>query len=303
VVAVFGVFLWVDLLLFAYGRNAQSDPKLYYPPVPVLAEVAKAGPCRVSGFRCLPASLASCAGLQDIRGYDGVDPARIVELLGLAADGASLVANYALTQFYVPKAIFTPAGGVRLSPVLDMLGVRYVIYRGPPWPAARPVFQGPDYWVVENASALPRVFIPGRVEMAADKATRLNRLAPPNFNPREVAYTESPVSLPAHCIGSAEITGQIPTKIIVSVQMETPGLVVLADRWDKGWHAYLDGKEVPILCVNHALRGVVVSSGRAALEFRYAPTSFATGILLASAAGLILVGWSCWTFYMRVSHS
>ena len=28
--------------------------------------------------------------------------------------------------------------------------------------------------------------------------------------------------------------------------MMTPGLVVLADRWDKGWNAYLDGRPAPI---------------------------------------------------------
>jgi hypothetical protein len=164
------------------------------------------------------------------------------------------------------------------------------------------VFQGPDYWVLENAFALPRAFIPQRVELALDKADRLAKLAAPDFNPRAVAYAESPLNLPAPCIGGAEITEQIPTRIKISAQTETPGLVVLADRWDKGWHAWLDGKEVPILCVDHALRGVVVPRGTATLEFRYAPTSFTWGVSLAAAAALLLLGWVVlnrfkpWTF-------
>jgi uncharacterized membrane protein YfhO len=66
---------------------------------------------------------------------------------------------------------------------------------------------------------------------------------------------------------------------------------VLEDHWDPGWHAYLDGKRVPILRTNHALRGVVVPAGVAILEFRYQPASFASGLRLAAGAALVLVGW------------
>ena len=71
--------------------------------------------------------------------------------------------------------------------------------------------------------------------------------------------------------------------------METAGLVVLADRWDIGWRAYLDGRPVPILQANHALRGVVVPAGTGTLEFRYQPASFAWGLRLAGAAATVLL--------------
>ena len=72
---VLAIFLMGDLLWFDYGRNAQCDPALYYPRIPVLAEVAKSVPGRVIGVHCLPASLAMMQGLNDIRGYDAIDPA------------------------------------------------------------------------------------------------------------------------------------------------------------------------------------------------------------------------------------
>src|SRR5208283_371006 len=133
----------------------------------------------------------------------------------------------------------------------------YVIFRGSPPQEVKPAFQGPDYWVLENRSALPRVFVPRRVEVVADDNERLGKLALPEFNPRAVAYVETPADLPADCRGAAKITSEIPTRIVVTAQMETPGLLVLADRWDKGWRACLNGKPVPILKTNHALRGVV----------------------------------------------
>ena len=148
-----------ELLWFAYGRNAQCDPTLYYPKIPALEQVRKSSPGRVIGFDCLPANLAEMCGLQDIRGYDAVDPARMIDIIDLAAAPGSRKYSYAQTQVMRPKVLGTPEGDAKLSPVLDMLGVRYVIFRGtpppPPAPKLRPVFQSPDYWVLENHRSYP----------------------------------------------------------------------------------------------------------------------------------------------------
>ena len=51
-----------------------------------------------------------------------------------------------------------------------MLDVRYVIFRGNPPAELHPEFSSPDYWVMKNPRALPRVFVPERVEMAERQA-------------------------------------------------------------------------------------------------------------------------------------
>ena len=286
---VLGIFLLGDLLWFGHGRSAQCDPALYYPRIPVLEEVAKSSPGRIVGFDCLPATLAETHGLRDIRGYDAVDPARLMDLMAMAADPGSPAVEYALTQWFIPRASFFPPDVIQLSPILDMLGVRYVIFRGSPPPQIHPAFQGFDYWVLANRAALPRAFVPRQIETVADARERLEKMALPQFNPRDVAYVESPVTLPAECRGSADIVAEIPTRVTVSVHMETPGLVVLTDLWDKGWRAYLEGRPVSILRANHAVRGVVVPAGTATLEFRYEPASLAWGLRLAGAAAVILL--------------
>ena len=288
---VLGALVVADLLWFGYGRSAQCDPAFYFPPIPALEEAAKSTPGRIIGANCLPASLALMCGLRDIRGYDAVDPARLADLLTMAADPESKKYPYALMQKLTPRTTFTPEGSIRLPPVLDMLGVRYVVFRGSPQAGARPAFQSPDYWVMVNSNALPRAFIPRRIETVTDDNARLQMLASSQFNPREVACVESPVNLPGPCRGAASIVEEIPTRIRVSVQMETPGLVVLADLWDKGWQAYWNGQRVPILRANHAIRGVVVPAGSGTLEFRYAPASFAWGLRLAGLAAVALVAW------------
>jgi hypothetical protein len=290
-VSALGVLLMADLLWFAHDRSAQCDPALYYPRIPVLEEIAKSGPGRVVGCGCLPAALAQTHGLRDIRGYDAIDPARLMTLMAIAADPHSRTLDFAMTQWFTPRFYFAPPDKIRISPILDMLGVRYVISRGSPPAEIHPAFQGDDYWVLVNQAALPRPFVPRRVETVADDHEQLEKLASPQFNPHDVAYVKSRVNLPGECRGKAEIIHEIPTDIRVSVQMETPGLVVLADLWDKGWHAYLNDKPVPILRANYAVRGVVVPAGAATLEFRYEPASFVLGLWLAGAAAAVLIGW------------
>jgi hypothetical protein len=284
------IFLMGDLLWFDYGRNPQCDPGLYYPGIPALGEVAQSVPGRVIGVRCLPASLAAMQGLNDIRGCDAIDPARMVALLKTVAK-PGVESPSAATQFLTPKGSGVPPSTVKLAPVLDMLGVRYAIRRGEPLASYHPLFQSNDYWVLINSNALPRAFVPRSVATITSDDGELEALASPQFNPADVAYVESPVELPAVCRGTAEITNEIPTRIMILVRMETPGLVVLADRWDKGWRAYWNGKPMPILRANYAIRGVVIPAGNGTLEFIYKPASLFLGLWLAGLAVIVLAGW------------
>jgi hypothetical protein len=294
-----GLLLPAELIWFGAGRAAQCDPSLYFPRVPALDEILHAAPGRIIGSNALPANLATLCGLRDIRGYDAVDPARLIELMATTADKDSTIAEYGFTQYLSPRMTVAPDGQVRLPPLLDMLGVRYVIFRGEPPPGTRPVFQSTDYWVLVNSNALPRAFVPRRVEMVAEAKARLAKLTAEGFDPREVVCVEAPVALPDACRGTAQIVEEIPTRVKVSVRMETAGLVVLTDLWDNGWQAYLDGKRMPVLRANHAVRGVVVPAGSGTLEFRYAPASFAWGLGLAGLAGIVLVGWVGVVFQLR----
>ncbi len=291
-VPALGVVMVGDMLWFAWGRAPQCDPALYYPPLPMLRQIAQSTPGRVLGYHCLPATLAQAGNLRDIRGYDSIDPARLMGLLATAAVPKSMELSYAMSQWFVPRADLQPPDSIRLPPVLDLLGVRYVIFRGSPQPELHPRFQAFDYWALVNSNALPRAFVTRRVEVVADNAERLGKMAAPDFDPRAVAYLESPVTLPDDCRGTAEITAEIPTRVTLALKMETAGLVVLADLWDKGWRAYLNGQPVPILRADNAVRGVVVPAGNTTLEFRYQPASLAWGLRAAALAAVLLIAWS-----------
>jgi hypothetical protein len=287
---VVGLLLFGDLLRFGQPKTVQADPALYYPSLPVFEKLAQAGG-RIIGDGCLPPNLATMFGLQDVRGYDGVDPARQVELLLAAAKPALSQARYAATLYLAPNLAITTNGEARLSPLLDMLGVRNVLLRGRAPPEARPVVEGLDYWVLKNPGALERVFVPKHVEVETNDAVRLQKLSATDFAAGEVSYVELPLSLPGLVSGTARLLEETPSRIKTALAMETAGLVILTDRWDPGWRAYLGGKQVPVLRANHTLRGVVAPPGEHLLEFCYQPTSFRVGLMLAAAAGAILLAW------------
>ena len=287
-----------ELIWFGYGMNPQCDPQLDYPKIPLLERLAMLPHGRVLGIRCLPPKLNEIHGLHELRGYDGVDPARFVELLRRCGAPQSTSPDYAKTLNFVPLMHVSPDGELQLPAILNMLGVRYLIFPQPaplgltPVPALNDLTHEGSYLVVESKQALSRVFIPRSVEVLEKPRLILMRMSSPEFDPRETAYAEESVLVPADCRGSAEIIGETSMEVTVSVEMETEGLLVLADRWDRGWRAWSGDRELPIVRTNYVLRGVVVKPGDSTIVFRYEPQSFVWGVRLFLMATVILVCWS-----------
>ena len=78
------VLLPVQLFLFAWQERRQADRVLYFPRVAALEKLTALPPGRIWGIDCLPPNLSQFHGLDDIRGYDAVDPSSFVKLFNLA---------------------------------------------------------------------------------------------------------------------------------------------------------------------------------------------------------------------------
>jgi hypothetical protein len=288
---VLGILMIGDLLLFGYGKRLTYGPELYFPEIPALRQLVQSTPGRAFGIDCLPANIGQAVGLRDIRGFDSVDPERWLRLLWIGSKIEGDHNEYAATQRYNPDWKMMP-DEIRFPPVLDMISLRYAIFRGSPPPGITARFQSPDYFVLENRHALPRVFVPQHVESVMDSNETLARLASPLFDAKRVAYVESDLVISGPINGQAKIREEVPTRIVVDAQMPKSGLLVLADNWDVGWQAYVNGKSTPILRTNYALRGVILPSGPSRVEFRYESQTLAVGNWLAvsAIAGLLLYG-------------
>jgi uncharacterized membrane protein YfhO len=104
---------------------------------------------------------------------------------------------------------------------------------------------------------------------------------------------EQPIDLSHDSAGTVEIVDDANRSVTLLAQMQTSGLVVLADRWDSGWRAYVNDAEAPIIRVNHAIRGVLVDSGTSTIRFVYSPPGFLLGLAITAAGGICLLIWAC----------
>ena len=86
---------------------------------------------------------------------------------------------------------------------------------------------------------------------------------------------------------TVKVTYPDPQHAVLDVNLETPGIVVLADVYYPGWELKIDGEPAPIYRVNGLMRGAAVPAKAHQLVFTYAPRSFHIGKLV-SVAGLAL---------------
>ncbi len=284
--------LAADLLVFGLGYVRFSDPRwLEFVPPAVRRLQAEPGPFRIASFGpedILPPNLAQLFGLEDIRGYDSVIPARFVRLWEVMEPPQGLLYNR-LHKLTDPRSLD--------SPVLDLLNVRFVLTAGPVDRAGwRPVYAG-EVYIYENANVLPRAFLVYRVEAAPNRTAARDRLGAPGFDPAAVAVVEaSPAELPP--VGPAP--GRPPTVAVVErgpgrwafdVETDAPALLVISEAYFPGWTAAVDGEPAPVFPTDIALKGVPVPAGRHRVEVVYRPLSFRAGLYLAGlgAAGLFIL--------------
>jgi hypothetical protein len=76
----------------------------------------------------------------------------------------------------------------------------------------------------------------------------------------------------------------------IDVRAQGPGLLVLADGWDPGWRAEVEGRPAPILRVNYVQMGVVLGEGTHQVRLSFEPPGLQAGLWLAGVAALVLVG-------------
>ncbi len=163
-----------------------------------------------------------------------------------------------------------------------MLNTRYIIYDLNSAPLYNPKALGNawfvnDYKIVENADA----------EIAA-----IN-----NFNPASTAIVDQRYaefvqgkSFNKDTNGNIELTEYEPNYLKYSCQAATEQLVVFSEiYYDKGWDAFIDGKESPYFRVDYVLRGMVIPAGNHTIEFKFEPKSFYVGNKVSLASSILLI--------------
>jgi len=154
-----------------------------------------------------------------------------------------------------------------------------------------------DAFLHVNPNALPRARLAGRPVYAADRDEAiegLRRLGPELLNRLVVEDPAKPLDPTAEAAGAATIETDLPERVVVKVDAETPSYLVLADTFDPGWTATVDGRPAPIVPAYVAFRAVYVDKGRHTVEFRYRPAGFMLGLAISMGGILIAAALLVW---------
>jgi hypothetical protein len=226
-------------------------------------------------------------GLEDVQGYNPVQPRRFVEYL-TALNGH--VQEYHDANIY-PSGI--------TSPLLDLLNIRYVVI-----PAETPpdrtdlealrrelptIYVDDQVRVLENHEALPQAWIVHDAQQV-DRGEALALLDSGEVNPRSTALLETdPPVLALSANPSAEratMEESEPDRLRITTVSDAPGLLMLSESYDPGWRAYIDGEPAQVLVADHLLRAVPLPAGEHTVELRYEPRSLQIGVAISALTAL-----------------
>jgi Protein of unknown function (DUF6044) len=248
------------------------------------------------------ANRAMSAGLDTVGGYETIYPLRYHYLFDVLI-GPQLAIDPTDRAYYEKWGNRVYAFGPLFdAPIADLLGVRWVYAQSSTVadPSLVPRFQGADVTVYENPGAFPRAFLVHSVDVVADEPALLSALGAASATDlRTTAYLSradagdltlpgGPAAVPAD---QATVIRDTPDEVVVSTSSSTDGLLILADTYDGGWTADVDGQPARIVPTDEALRGVAVPAGTHRVTFRYRPIPTLAAIGVSGATGLGLVAW------------
>jgi len=164
------------------------------------------------------------------------------------------------------------------------------------------------YALIEITNALPRARLYSNWQTPDDDASALQLLNSPAFDPMKTVLvnntivTNNPVppAAPDADPGTVSIVSYKPKEVHLHAVAKTAAVLLLNDRTDPDWHAWVDQKPVQPLRCNYIMRGVYLTPGEHTIDFRFQPTQGFLYITLAALAfGILLGAWLIRAHFIR----
>jgi len=275
-----------DMLRFTTKWQPFDQKELVYPNVPVAKELEK-----ISSYERVFGNIGGEAfmyyKLPSLEGYDALYLKRYGEFIKAIDDGKIKDPDRSVVVF--------SRQGKYAEKALDLLGVRYLVHKvsdgRDPWAFPfwnydkqfKLIYKDNNFELYENKKALPRVFLAGDYKVINENQKIIDTIFSKDFDLRKTLVLEEDpgVLTKSGNLGIAEITIYNPNRVIITVKAKENSLLFLSDNYYKGWMAYLDGKNIPILRANYSFRAIPVTKGNHRAEFLYEPSSFKLGLIFA----------------------
>lgn len=168
--------------------------------------------------------------------------------------------------------------------VMDMLNTKYFIV---PDSSGQPQAQ-------RNPGALGNAWLVKQIRYVKDPAEEMKALN--SFTARDEAIIQEQFkpSIPFPPVPDSTATIRMEKNendiVIYQFQSLSNQFAVFSEvYYDRGWKAFIDGKETPIVKTNYVLRGLAVPAGKHTIEFRFEPRSYIMGHRITAICQILLL--------------
>ncbi|MBI2028386.1 MAG: YfhO family protein [Candidatus Levybacteria bacterium] len=292
-----------------------GDPQFLYPKNPVITYLQSRNSLdRFLTFRQpMEENISTYSHIYSVEGANPVFPRRYGELLYAVKNNGKLVKDIPriearLSEVGEKENLFEDNRRLRL---MSLLGIKHVLFFDDhnqednevnkfPEKLFRPVWQSGNWYGLEYAGSLPRVFLANNIYIKDKPQEILDIIFDPEINlmstiiveekPEEIKSSGNFINLPKSSANSfATIVSYEPQKIVINANTNTPQMLFLSDNYYPGWKAYVDGKETKIYRADYAFRSIYLPKGDHSVKFKYQPASFKVGFMISLSSVVIIL--------------
>ena len=170
-------------------------------------------------------------------------------------------------------------------PVLNMLNTKYILI-------------GENNQVTQaipNPNAMGNAWLVNEIKVVENADEEIASLSA--FDPGKIAFVDKRYAdkLPENKTfntgnASIELVDYNPNALQYQSKASGQQFAVFSEIfYDKGWKAYIDGQEAPIVRVNYVLRGMVIPDGNHEIKFEFKPKSYFLGNKISFASSIIIL--------------
>ena len=257
------------------GRLQATLPaEAFYPSFPGLELMRSPQPFRiVAAGSLLPPAISTHYGLEDPRGFQAVTFARYDATIPL---------------WSVRQPVWSNRVDNLAAPFLSLANVRYALapsrHAADGWITRRELAA---YAVLENSRALPRAFVPRTVHLVTSKAASLQGVSTGRDFSAESWIEGDRQGTSTNGPGSVSVEGQ-GHRLRLFARMAGAGWIVVSNAAWSGWHATMNGRELPIRFANHTFLAFHLPQGEHEITLLYRPRAFVIGAWISAITAAVM---------------
>jgi hypothetical protein len=220
------------------------------------------------------ANVATYYGVRDLAGYDAINRTRLDDLARLAGANDRTTRGQAVLAFEHFGSWFFDVMAVQAVVANRTLNGDGLVLRSEVEGAR----------IYANTRARPFVFAPEVVRPTPDRNAAAEILRKGGYDRVKAAVVETrDASLPAASSSQVRWERPSPERVVIDVDARAAATLVVAESYDPGWTARVDGAPAAVLPCDLAVMAIVVPTGHHTVQLVFQPRTWRVAVALTMA--------------------